>query len=311
MICLVFAFYGGMRFDRFVRNTVDSPSTPVSSQANMNGEAYFYLGRSLLAVGQAEQALDAFRQAELLQPDNPNYVLWQGAAHYALGEMDDERQSYRQLIRKRPDFLPARLNLAHNLLQGGQLIQAEKLYEQVLQRDPEEKTALYNRALVFHLQGKVAAEAEAWKESLRRYRTGVSAYRALEHLHELGDYSYRKCLIGYQAVIFNQELLVGPQEGDWEREVSYLARQVANQSIDVLNIVVFIQDDALQAKQIARNLRVALVNRIPGNKKKSFRISWFGEAESIETANGETVRLPEGVLIFSDPKNYQKKEKRV
>ena len=277
----------------------------------MNGDAYFYLGRSLLAVGQAAEALDAFRRAELLQPDNPDYILWQGAAHYALGEIDYERQSYQQLIRMRPDFLPARLNLAHNFLQGGQLVQAEQLYEQVLERDPEEKTALYNRALVLRLRGKVAAEAEAWKESLRHYRTGVSAYRALEHLHELGDYSYRRYLLGYRAVILNQELLLGPPEAEWDREVSYLARQVAHQFIDVLNIVVFIEGDALQAKQVARKLRLALINRIPGNNKKSVRVSWFGEAESIETANGATVRLPEGVMIFSDPKDYQKKEKRV
>ncbi len=312
MACLLFAFLGGMRVDRILQT---SSIVPVGQQAavseNMNAEASFFLGRSLLTANQPKQALDAFRRAELLRPDNPKYILWQGAAYYALGDTDEERQRYQQVLLKRPDFQPAQLNLANNLLQGGRIDQAGRLYEQILEHDPIEKTAMYNQALVLRLQGKAKAEVEAWKKYLRYYRTGTAAYRALQHLHELGDYSYRKYQLGYRTLILNQDLLLESAGVDRDREINFLARQFVRQPLDELNIVVFMENDLLQAKQIARALRTAILHKVPQKYKKKIRVSWFGEPEVLATANQAAVQLPEGILIFSQPGSKQHKEERI
>ena len=314
MAGLLLAFVGGMQVDRLLYVSTPVP-TGQGQQAvmneNMNAEASFFLGRSLLTANQPEQALDAFRRAELLRPDNPKYILWQGAAYYALGKPDQERQRYQQVLLKRPDFLPARLNLANNLLQGGRIDQAGRLYEQILERDPTEKTAMYNQALVLRLQGKTKAEAEAWKKYLRYYRNGTSAYRALQHLHELGDYSYRKYQLGYLSLILNQDLLLESTGVDRDREINFLARQFVRQPLDELNIVVFMENDLLQAKQTARALRTAILHKIPQKYKEMIRVSWFGEPESVATANQTAVLLSEGILIFSQPGSKQHKEERI
>ena len=309
--CLILVFFGGMQFNQFLHSDAVRSVELTVAQENMNGEAYFYLGRSLLAAGQAAEALDALRRAEMLQPGNPQYTLWQGAAYRALGDVNEERQSYQQLILKRPDILPARLNLANNLLQDGQLSQAEQLYGQVLDRDPVEKTALYNLALALHLQGNRVAEAEAWKRYLNYYRTGSTAYQALQHLHELGDYSYRSYQLGYRTIILNQEQLLNTQGSGQDREINYLVRQCDNQSLGELNIVVFMQNNAQQAKQVATSLRDAITKEAAGPDTTPVRISWFGEAEPIATTNKENINLPKGVLIFSAPELNQKKENRI
>ena len=314
MAGLLLAFLGGMQVDRLLYVSTPVPTGQGQQAAmndTMNAEASFFLGRSLLTANQPEQALDAFRRAELLRPDNPKYILWQGAAYYALGKPDEERRRYQQVLLKRPDFQPARLNLANNLLQGGRVDQAGQLYEQILERDPTEKTAMYNRALVLHLQGKTKAEVEAWKKYLRYYRTGTSAYRALQHLHELGDYSYRKYQLGYRTLILNQDHLLESAGVDRDREINFLTRRFVGQPLETLNIVVYMKDDILQAKQTARALRAAILSKIPQKYKKMIRVSWFGEPESVATANRKAVLLSEGILIFSQPKSKQHKEQRI
>jgi tetratricopeptide (TPR) repeat protein len=313
MASLALAFFTGMQTDRYLRGD-DEIVTALRNESvtvlqKTNAEAAFYLGRSLLVSDQPEVALNAFRQAALLQPGNPQYVLWQGAAYYALGKVEEERESYRQLIDSRPDYLPARVNLAHNLMQNGLPDQAKQLYEQVLQYDPTEKTALYNRALALNLQDKKTAEAKAWKDFLRQYRTGIWAYRALRHLHEIGDYSYRNYQIGYRSIILNQDLLLGPPGMEQDLEIKYLSGRFVDQAPGVLNIVVYKQDDVQQAKTIARTLRRAVISQVSASGNRDVRVSWFGEPEAMATPDRDSVYLSKGVLIFSAPKNKRKEER--
>ncbi len=309
---LVLVFFAGVQIDGFLEGpepVAVSRNEPESIGPEMNADALFYLGRSLLASGQADRALEAFHRATLLEPENPQYTLWQGAAYYALGDIDAERKSYQQLIDSRPDFLPARLNLAHNFLQNGLVDQAKELYEQVLKHDPAEKSALYNRALALHLNDEKTAEIQAWKQFLNQYRTGVWAQRALRHLYENNDYTFRSYFIDYRSVILNQDLLLGSPGGEQEREIEYFVSRLKGGAPEVLHIVVFKQNDATKARQIARSLRSALVGKLPALNDKNIRISWFGEPETFETPDRKSVYLPEGVLIFSAPENKRKEER--
>jgi len=309
--CLVLAFYGGMQVDRFVPGNITVSGESAAVQNNMNDKAYYYLGRSLLAAGRAEDALNAFRSAELLSPNVLQYGLWKGAAYRTVGATDKERQTYQQLIIRRPESLSPRINLANNLLQAGQPREAEQIYKLILDREPAEKTALYNRALSLRMQAKTLAETEAWKKYLDYYRAGPSAYRALQHLHELGDYSFRIYQLGRRAVIINQKRLLSPQDAGINREINYLVQQFKNRSLSELSIVVFIEDDVQQAKNIADSLRMAIGDQTAGREQTSIHISWFDEPEPLETLGKRRVYLSKGVLIFSTLKNNSKKEERI
>ena len=307
---LALTFYGGMQYDRFFQGNFEAVNESIAVKGDMNDEAFFHLGRSLLAAGQSKEALDAFRKAEILKPDNPQYALWQGAAYQALGAVKEERQTYRQVIENWPDLLPARLNLANNLLQDSQAVRAQQLYEQVLASDPTERTALYNRAIALRLQGKPKEEADAWKSYLDHYRTGLSASRAMQHLHELGEYSYRNYQLGPKSVIINQDRLL-EQGRERTREIDYLVRHLNSRSLENLNIVVFVQDDAQQAKTIAHSLRSAIAERAEGIENDSVGVSWFDEAEPIESRDKGQISLSKGVLIFSAQRNNPNMEKKI
>jgi tetratricopeptide (TPR) repeat protein len=311
MVSLALTFYGGIQFDRFFQGNQQALNDPLTIQGNMNDEALFYLGRSLLAAGQSTEALNAFTRAELLQPDNPQYPLWKGKAYRALGALDKERQTYQQLVSKRPDLLPARLQLAGNLLEDGQAVQAQQLYEQILANYPKEKTALYKRAIALELQGNPKGEAEAWKSYLEHYRTGGSAREALQQLQDLGDYSFREYQLGSKAIILNQNCLLAPDGSDQNREVEHLARHLQSESLGKVSIVVFVQNDAQQAKAIAQSLHKAIIEKAKGMGNESVGLSWFDKAEPVDTVNKGGINLSKGVLIFSAPQNNRNKEKTI
>ncbi len=309
---LALAFYGGMQIDTFLMGSDSQQSIaiePKTIKPESNAEASFYLGRSLLASGEADKALEALKRATFLQPDNPQYALWLGAAYYALGNVDNERKTYQQLIDRRPDYVPARLNLAHNFLQNGLPVQAGQLYEQVLQAAPKEKSALYNRALALHLQGDKTAETKAWKDFLYQYRTGLWAERALGHLYQLGNYDFRSYLIGYRSIIINQHLLLGPPGPRQDFELNLLADQLTGQNQNTLNIVVYRLDNVSQAKTNAQTIRKALISRLPKASDNTVRISWFGKAEARTLPSQDKIHLPEGVLIFSTSNTTIKEER--
>ena len=311
VVSLVLTFYGGMQFDRFFQGSTAASNESLSVTGNLNDEAMFYLGRSLLAAGQSTEALAAFSRAELLQPDNPRYPLWIGKAYRALGALDKERQTYLQLVSKRPDLLPARLQLAGNLLEDGQALQAQQLYEEILAKYPREKTALYNRAIALEMQANTKDEAKAWKSYLDHYRTGDSASEALQQLQDLGDYSFRKYQLGSKAVILNQECLLDPEGHNQKREVEHLVRHLQSDSLDKVSIVVFIQNDAQRAKVIAQSLHKAIAGTAKGMGNESVGISWFDKAEPVNTVDKDTISLSKGVLIFSAPKDNRNKEKTI
>jgi len=308
---LLLAFYGGMQIERFSQRDIAASGELTLAQVGISDEAYYHLGRSLLATGQAEEALSAFRSAELLRPDTPKYTLWKGAAYRSLGATDKERQSYRKVISSRPDLLPPRLRLANSLLQEGKASEAEQLYNQILESNPTEKRALYNRALSLRMQGNSSAETEAWKGYLSYYRTGPPANRALRHLHELKDFSFRIYQLGHKSIILNQERLLDPLDTGMLREVNYLVRHFKNRSLSDLSIVVFIKDDIEQAKNVAKSLRMAISDQTEGREKAAVRISWFDEAEPIETPGKKKSNLSKGVLIFSSYKNNPIKQERI
>ncbi len=263
--------------------------------------ANYFLGRGLLAAGEPEQAARYLARAALLSPGDTAYEFWQGVAYGLSGQQEKERATYRQVLDTRPDFLPALINLGHNLLQSGDLDNALAMYNKVLRIAPDNREALYNRGLIYHLQGDRQAEAAAWKRFLATHRSGRWAYRALEHLNNLGDYSYRSGRIGLRRIIFHQAALLGSDETSRQQEVRLLAEQIATIPSGPLNLVLFQAGDAEGARKKVIHLQSLFRSILNRERPQEIRISWFGEAETVRTDSGRNVELESGLLLFSAP----------
>ena len=270
-----------------------------------NARANYLIGRGLFEAGVQDLALAFFQQATLQEPQSAQYNHWQGVAYWKLGDHERERQSYEHSLVRYPDYIPALLNLGHNLLESGDYQGALRYYSEVLRFNPYEQTALYNLALV-HLQlGDTKAARAAFHNYLNQYRSDRRAYWAAEHLQQLGIFAYRICPLGGRKVVINQEVLLGPAVSARQLELERIARWLDRASAVELHLVVYSQHDSDRGKSIAEDLGQQLHAIMDKNVNIPVRISWFDEPAPVRTADGKEQKLPLALLLFTQPLKTQ------
>jgi tetratricopeptide (TPR) repeat protein len=310
LLIAVTGFWGGILAERH-SSDVNSPRALTMSAFADNAGANYLIGRGLLAGNQREAALDFFRKAVELEPDTAEYVHWQGVAYWSLGKDDLERQSYYQTVQNHPDFVPSLVNLGHNYLESGDYNAALQYYERALQNDPHISEALYNSALAYQKLDNEAMERQAFRDYLETNRTGKWAYRAVDHLHQLGDFTFRSYRIGIHRIILNVTDLLQPDSVVRQKEVELLAHAVNRASRHELHIVVYNKEKNGMAGKTALNLRNQLLRQLGSEQDHPIKVSWFEAAETVSSQNGENLQLSPSVLIFSTLSNGENRRKSI
>lgn len=259
----------------------------------------YYLGRFYLAQEKARQAVPHLRRAAQTEPNNANYHFWLGVANWAVMDFEAERKSYLRALALDKDHVPARLYLAHNLLDSGQWEKALSQYEEVLEKDPYNPEALYNKGLALEQLNRPAAEIRAWKEYLKHYPDGKWALRAVEHLNSLGDFSYRNFTIGYRIVPL-REIAFDP-ESDRLLSASRASLEVIGSILKVnkeieLKIVGYKQGDPALASARAKAVRQYLLDNFPAIRSSQLQYQGEGQSEKVKTST--KVYILNGSLSF-------------
>lgn len=309
-ICILL-FIGYVAPSTHVRDANIATITPKNdfiSQAMQDTEASFLMGRGLMAAGLTAEALPLLQKASTAAPNNPDYAFWTGLCFAANNMPHEERASYQQAIDVSPDNPALLLNLGHSFLEEHKYDDALVYYNQVLTLDDREQVALYNTALIYHLQHKRKDEETAWKAYLDHYRYGINAFRAVQHLNNLDDFTYRIYHIGKLKIILNQkELLnVTPQQ-TYTYNSDKLTRYLLQNPSLQLDIVTYNVQGGPTAKQNAVQLKKYLINQLGPSLKNRIRLSWFGEKETLQTQTGNK-QLAASVLIFATNENQLSKE---
>jgi len=293
---IALAFWLGFAIGGKQQNVLLQPAPPqLPGYVYQNADAALLLGRALLAANKEAEALAILQNASALSPNNPENLFWLGTAHWRMGNSEMEQQSYRRAIQAAPDYLPALVNLGHNLLENKESEEALQTYNRVLTISPGHKVALYNSALATHITGDTDQAIQAWKRYLNAYRSGIWAQRAVQHLNALGDFSYRAYQIGVRQIILHQEALLGFETEKQRLEVERLADIFRQAPVSELNLTLFYAGDEREARTRAIALKI-LLNDSLQDHNKHLQISWFSEAESIQTTSG-IKRLSHGILI--------------
>jgi tetratricopeptide (TPR) repeat protein len=303
MVLVAAAFLGGIMVERHTAENSGRQSAGIDRYAD-DAETNYRIGRTMLEADLREEALRFFRKAAELEPERADYVHWQGLTYWALGDRELERQSYFQTVQEHPEYLPSLLNLGHSYLESGNYNSALQQYRLVLRNDPDAPEALYNSALAYRGLNDDARQRQAFKRYLESYRTGKWAHRAVEHLHELGDFTFRDYRIGLHRIVVNTIGLLQADSSLQRKEVEHLARVANGTAGQELHIVVYNKKDKDQARETALNLRSLLIEHIgSGQTAPPIRVSWFDTEETISTENGAKLQLSPSILLFSKPIN--------
>ena len=165
------------------------------------GMAHNNLGNVLLAREQVDEAVDCFRAALAVKPDDAEALSNLGAVRLRQGQPGESVELLERALRLRPNFAGAHNNLAVTLVAQAKpaeawshLLLALQLrpdyaeayinlgkicaqqkdfaaaitnYQQALQFKPHDAAAHYNLGLALAMQGKPAAASEHFEESLR------------------------------------------------------------------------------------------------------------------------------------------------
>lgn len=304
------AFWGGIQVERHLIDGKSLQAIKIDTFAD-NARANYLIGRGLLAGDQREIALSFFRKAVELEPNSAEYVHWQGVAYWTVGNKELERQSYFQTVQDHPDFVPSLLYLGNSYLESGSYSAALQYYQRVLQNDQHNPEALYNSALAYQELDNEPMEKQFLKHYLNLYRTGKWAYRAVDHLHRLDDFTYRIFRIGIHHLVLNVSDLLQTGSVVQKKELEILADAVNRTPHQELQIIVYNKENKSEAKETALNLRNQLLDQMSSDNHVPIMVSWFDTAETVNSGNGNSQELSQSVLIFSNPTNADQRGKSI
>lgn len=125
----------------------------VLEQQSANFDANHLLGATHLALGEAELAIERFRQAIAILPSFAPVYANLGYAWLSLGKLQDARQSFERAVQVQPDYVVGWLSLANLLRSTACHAEAITAYDRLLQIQPDNAAAHCDRGLSFHELG--------------------------------------------------------------------------------------------------------------------------------------------------------------
>jgi len=129
------------------------------------------LGEILLRQGKLE-ALESQSQWLLTDGALPDFLrgeamILQGRAALGRGELAAARQLFEEVVNRWPDELHARHALCQLLFEHGEPIETERALRELLQRTPGDRTAHHNLGTIYLRMGQHENAVDAYRESLR------------------------------------------------------------------------------------------------------------------------------------------------
>lgn len=140
--------------------------TEMATERPDDAAVQFQLGNVLYDLGQLEPAIEAYRQAIVLDDQLVGAYVNLGSAQDELGRLDDAMSSYEAALRLSPDDPRTLCNLGGVYFQKRRYEKAVDLFQQALASDPQSQLAHYNLAIAF-------ADAEIYREAINEWNAAV------------------------------------------------------------------------------------------------------------------------------------------
>lgn len=115
---------------------------------------------TFLRQRQPDKALDALKNLEKKQPNNPLTYNLRGLALILKRDFAGARSSFERAVQLQPSYMPAVINLANLDLRDKNTDAAKQRYEAVLKKEPNNEQALFRLAVLLRITGAKQGEIE-------------------------------------------------------------------------------------------------------------------------------------------------------
>ncbi|MBO4546429.1 MAG: tetratricopeptide repeat protein, partial [Treponema sp.] len=117
-------------------------------------DAWFRLAQCVYQMNQSEAALEYLQSAKKYAPGRSDILNLEGMALISLGRLEEAQKIFEAVLKKYPNDVDARFGLAELNLFKGRVSGAESLYSDALKRNPGNAKALLSLALISAELGK-------------------------------------------------------------------------------------------------------------------------------------------------------------
>lgn len=146
-------------------------------------DAWFHLSECCYHLGEFDLALQYLENAEKYEKNNSKIQNLKGMILLALGNTEDARKIFNDILKKYPNDIDAHFGLAEIELFDGKFSGAENQYIEALKRQNSNRRALLSLALV-------CAETQRYKEAERYLQQAIQFYSGEAEVHYLAAIIY-------------------------------------------------------------------------------------------------------------------------
>jgi tetratricopeptide (TPR) repeat protein len=143
------------------------------------GEAHYNLGRLLVERGQVDEAIAHYERAAAINPADAEAQNNLGVTLFAIGRADDAIAHYRKALEIRPDYSEASCNLANALIAKGDFDAAIAAYTACLAAIPDHEEARYNLASALLRKGRADEAITQYQKLLETHYESADAHANL------------------------------------------------------------------------------------------------------------------------------------
>jgi tetratricopeptide (TPR) repeat protein len=167
--------------------------------------AYNNLGFARQHSGDLDAAIENYRQAINVKPDNHEAHNNLGYTLALKGDLKGAIASYREAIRIKPDFIEAYYHMGQALQERGDLRASIESYNQLLRFKPDSADAFNARGAVLQLKGELDAAIESYHQVLNLDSNYYEAY------NNMGSAWQAKGELDRAIECFDQALKIKPE----------------------------------------------------------------------------------------------------
>jgi tetratricopeptide (TPR) repeat protein len=144
-------------------------------------------GNELLASGDFDNALAAYREAQIDAPDDPRVHFNIGDVMHRQGVHEEAGESFEKAMAGRDKTLRsmAAYNLGNNYVKENKLPEAAESYQRALELSPGDMDAKFNLELVQHMLSQAAEQAENQEQQEAEKRVSEWARRRARRAESL------------------------------------------------------------------------------------------------------------------------------
>lgn len=173
----------------------------ITADYTKTAEYWFWQGCYLQKAKKYKKAIECFKEAIRLEPDNPNAHYGLGYTYAEFGDYEQAIKSYQQVLRNDPDCAFAHVNLGRIYDDLGDNKKATKSYQQAIRSDPDCAYAYYNLAFQYSFTSDKNDEViKLCKQAIRSDPDFAEAHWLIGVIHgRLKD--YKKAIASHKQAI--------------------------------------------------------------------------------------------------------------